>query len=112
MSKFALLHDLVLIKRVLSKTTEAGIITTYGKNSGAKGAPMEGVVVSVGPGKYTPQGDLIKVDVEPGDNVIFCQTDLKTIRQLGEDFVIVPSSEVLLRLRPEDPVVPEAPEIY
>lgn len=111
MSKFSLLHDLVLIKKKPNPVkTETGI-HLMPTNTGAKGAPMEGIVVSVGPGKYTLKGDYIKVDVEPGDQVIFAQTDLKEIKQLGDAFVIVPSSEILLRLRPDEPVIPDGPDL-
>jgi chaperonin GroES len=110
MSKIALLHDLILIKKKPAAVeTESGIKLV--QNAGAKGAPMEGIVVSVGPGKYTPKGDFVKPDVEPGDQVIFAQTDLKEIKQLGNDFVIVPSSEILIRLRPENPIIPEGPTL-
>jgi chaperonin GroES len=109
MSKFALLHDLVLIKKKpAAEKTESGI-HLMPANTGAKGAPMEGIVVAVGPGKYTAKGDFVKPDVEPGDQIIFAQTDLKEIKALGDGFVIVPSGEVLLRLRPENPVIPDGP---
>lgn len=111
MSKFKMLHDLVMIKKKpQAEKTESGIYIMPA-NTGAKGAPMEGVVVSVGPGRYTSKGDFVVPDVEPGDQVIFAQTDLKTLAQFGDDFVIVPAAEVLLRLRPDNPIVPEGPEI-
>lgn len=109
MSKFALLHDLVLIKKKpAAEKTESGI-HLMPANTGAKGSPMEGIVVAIGPGKYTVKGDLVRPDVEPGDQVIFAQTDLKELKALGDGFVIVPSSEILVRLRPENPVIPDGP---
>lgn len=109
MSKFKLLHDLVLIKKKPAPVkTEAGIHLVP-HNTGAKGAPMEGIVVSVGPGAFTVKGDFVKPDVEPGDQVIFAQTDLKVIKQLGDEFVVVPSAEILIRLRPDTPIVPAGP---
>ena len=109
MSKFKMLHDLVLIKKKPAPVQSAAGIHLIPHNVGAKGAPMEGIVVAVGPGVYTKKGDFVKPDVEPGDQDIFAQTDLKECKQLGDDFVIVPSGEVLLRLRPEDPIVPAGP---
>lgn len=109
MSKFKLLHDLVLIKKKPPPSkTESGIYLTP-NNIGAKGGPIEGIVVSVGSGKFTPKGDWVVPDIEPGDQVIFAQTDLKELKQLGDEFVIVPSSEILVRLRPENPIVPDGP---
>lgn len=109
MSKFKLLHDLVLIKKKPAPVkTESGL-HLIPQNLGSKGAPMEGIVVSVGEGKFTPKGDWVKPDVEPGDQVIFAQTDLKELKQLGDAFVIVPSSEILVRLRPEEPIIPDGP---
>lgn len=110
MSKFKVLHDLVLIKKAPAKRkTESGIHIV--DNFGYKGGPVEGVVVSVGPGKYTDKGDFITVDVEPGDHVIFAQSGAKDIKALGDEFIMVPSSEVLLRLRPDTPVVPDGPQL-
>lgn len=109
MSQFKMMHDLILIKKKpVPVKTETGIHLVP-LNTGAKGAPMEGIVISVGPGKFTIKGDFVKPDVEPGDQVIFAQTDLKEIKQMGDEFVVVPSSEILLRLRPEDPIVPPGP---
>lgn len=110
MSKFAVLHDRVLIKKnPPRKQTDSGIAIV--DNFGYKGGPIEGIVVAVGPGTYTVNGDFVKADCEPGDQVIFAQTDLKEIKQLGDDFVIVPSSEILVRLRPENPDVPAMPDL-
>lgn len=109
MSKFKLLHDLVLIKKKPAPVKSEAGIHLVPHNTGSKGAPMEGIVVSVGDGKFTIKGDWVKPDVEPGDQVIFAQTDLKEIKQLGEEFVIVPSSEILVRLRPTDPIIPAGP---
>jgi len=109
MSSFKLLHDLVLIKKKPTPVKTDSGIHLVPHNTGSKGAPMEGIVVSVGEGKFTVNGDWVKPDVEPGDQVIFAQTDLKELKQLGDAFVIVPSSEILVRLRPEDPVIPAGP---
>ena len=109
MSKFKLLHDLILIKKKPTPVKSEAGIHLVPQNVGTKGAPIEGIVVSVGPGKFTVNGDWVVPDVEPGDQVIFAQTDLKEIKQLGTEFVVVPSSEILIRLRPEEPVIPEGP---
>lgn len=109
MSAFKLLHDLVLIKKKPAPVKSEAGIHLIPQNTGSKGAPMEGIVVSVGPGKFTVNGDWTKPDVEPGDQVIFAQTDIKEIKQLGDAFVVVPSSEILIRLRPDEPVIPEGP---
>ena len=110
MSKFKLLHDLVLIKKKPAPVKSEAGIHLIPQNLGQKGAPMEGIVISVGDGKYTIKGDWVKPDVEPGDQVIFAQTDLKEVKALGDAFVIVPSSEILVRLRPDEPIVPEGPD--
>lgn len=109
MSKLNLLHDLILIKKKPAPVKSESGIHLIPQNTGSKGAPIEGIVVAVGPGKFTVKGDFVKPDVEPGDQVIFAQTDLKEIKQMGSEFVIVPSSEILIRLRPDDPVVPDGP---
>ena len=108
-SEFKMLHDNVLIKKKpVATKTESGLYVSP-TNTGAKGAPIEGIVISCGPGRYNAKGELVKPDVEPGDQVIFAQTDLRELKQMGDEFVVVPSSEILLRLRPDEPIIPAGP---
>src|SRR5437764_12426641 len=61
------LHDRVIVKRIEEKeTVKGGIIIP----DSAKEKPMEGEVIAVGAGKRE-KGELIPLDVKPGDRVLF-----------------------------------------
>lgn len=60
------LHDKVLIKRLdMSETTEGGIIIP----DTAAEKPQQAEVVAVGRGRLIETGEILPLDVEPGDKV-------------------------------------------
>jgi chaperonin GroES len=62
--KFRPLHDRILVRRVESdERTKGGIIIP----DTAKEKPQEGEVIAVGPGARDEQGEIIALDVKPGD---------------------------------------------
>jgi chaperonin GroES len=62
------LHDRVLLKRIEEKeAVKGGIIIP----DTAKEKPMEGEVISVGPGKMMEDGKRSPMDVKAGDRVLF-----------------------------------------
>jgi len=66
--KFRPLHDRVVVKRVAEEEkTKGGIIIP----DTAKEKPMEGEVVSVGPGARDEKGTLVAPDVKAGDRILF-----------------------------------------
>ena len=63
--KFRPLHDRVLVKRVEEENkTKGGIIIP----DTAKEKPMQGEVLAVGPGTRDEDGNLVALDVKPGDD--------------------------------------------
>src|SRR2546422_3888532 len=61
------LHDRVIVKRIEEKeTVKGGIIIP----DTAKEKPQEGEVIAVGAGRRE-KGELIPLDVKPGDRVLF-----------------------------------------
>jgi chaperonin GroES len=90
--KFRPLHDRVMIRRVApeGKTTGGIIIPDT-----AQEKPMEGEIVAVGPGARDDQGNVVPLEVEPGDRVLFGKWSGSEIRIDGEDLLIMSESDII-----------------
>ena len=85
------LHDRVIVKRIEEKeTVKGGIIIP----DSAKEKPQEGEVIAVGAGKRE-KGELIPLDVKPGDRVLFGKYGGTEIKLDGEEYLIMREDEVL-----------------
>jgi chaperonin GroES len=90
------LHDRVLLRRIEEKEeVKGGIIIP----DTAKEKPMEGEVVSVGPGKMTEEGKRSAMDVKAGDRVLFGKYAGTEIKIDDEDYVIMREEEILAVLK-------------
>jgi chaperonin GroES len=88
------LHDRVIVKRIEDKeTVRGGIIIP----DSAKEKPMEGEVIAVGSGRRE-KGELIPLDVKPGDRVLFGKYGGTEIKIEGEEFLILREEEILAKL--------------
>jgi len=88
------LHDRVLVKRIEEKeTVKGGIIIP----DSAKEKPQEGEVIAVGAGKRE-KGELIPLDVKPGDRVLFGKYGGTEIKLDGEEYLILREEEILAKL--------------
>ena len=88
------LHDRVIVKRIEDKeTVRGGIIIP----DSAKEKPMEGEVIAVGSGKRE-KGELIPLDVKPGDRVLFGKYGGTEIKLDGEEYLILREEEILAKL--------------
>jgi len=86
------LHDRVLLKRIEEKeTVKGGIIIP----DTAKEKPMEGQVISAGPGKIMEDGKRSPMDVKAGDRVLFGKYAGTEIRIDDEEYVIMREEEIL-----------------
>ena len=86
------LHDRVLLKRMEEKeVVKGGIIIP----DTAKEKPMEGEVISVGPGKLMEDGKRSPLDVKAGDRVLFGKYAGTEIKIDDEEFVIMREEEIL-----------------
>jgi chaperonin GroES len=82
----------VLLKRIEEKeTVKGGIIIP----DTAKEKPMEGEVISVGPGKIMEDGKRSPVDVKPGDRVLFGKYAGTEIKIDDVEYVIMREEEIL-----------------
>lgn len=88
------LHDRVIVKRIEEKeTVKGGIIIP----DSAKEKPQEGEVVAVGAGKRE-KGELIPLDVKPGDRVLFGKYSGTEIKLEGEELLILREEEILAKI--------------
>ena len=92
------LHDRVLLRRIEEKeTVKGGIIIP----DTAKEKPMEGEVISVGPGKVMEDGKRSPMDVKAGDRVLFGKYAGTEIKIDDKEYVIMREEEILAVLLKE-----------
>ena len=61
----------------------------------AKEKPMQGVVLSVGPGARDETGKVVPLDVKPGDRILFGKWSGTEIKVDGEDLLIMAESDIM-----------------
>ena len=90
--KFRPLHDRVLVRRIdAEEKTAGGIIIP----DTAKEKPMEGEVISVGPGARNEAGQLVPLDVKAGDRILFGKWSGSEVRMDGQDLLIMKESDIM-----------------
>src|SRR5213075_65690 len=89
---FRPLHDRVLIRRVEAEEKTAGGIIIPDT---AKEKPMEGEVVSTGPGARGEDGTVQPMDVKAGDRVLFGKWSGTEVKLDGEDLIIMKESDIM-----------------
>ena len=91
---FRPLHDRVLVRRIdAEEKTAGGIIIP----DTAKEKPQEGEIVAAGPGGRNEQGQLIPIDVKPGDRVLFGKWSGTEVKIDGQDYLIMVASPTKTR---------------
>ena len=90
--QFRPLHDRVVVKRVdEDKKTKGGIIIP----ETAQEKPMQGEVISVGPGGRDESGKLIPIDVKTGDFVLFGKWSGTEVKLDGKDLLIMKETDIM-----------------
>lgn len=89
---FRPLHDRVLVRRIEAEEKTAGGIIIPDT---AKEKPMEGEVVSVGPGVRDESGKLVEPAVKTGDRILFGKWSGTEVRIQGEELLIMKESDIL-----------------
>ena len=85
------LHDRVIVKRIEEKeSVKGGIIIP----DSAKEKPMEGEIIAVGAGKRE-KGELIPLDVKPGDRVLFGKYSGSETTLIGTEYIVMREDDVL-----------------
>jgi chaperonin GroES len=86
------LHNRLIVRRIdEDEKTAGGIIIP----DTAKEKPQEGNVVAVGPGKRDDSGNIIKMDVQKGDRVLFSKYAGSEVTLDGGEHLIVTEDDVL-----------------
>ena len=90
--KFRPLHDRVLVRRVEEdQRTAGGIIIP----DTAKEKPSQGEVIAVGAGARNEAGELVALDVKPGDRILFGKWSGTEVKIDGEELLIMKESDIL-----------------
>ena len=90
--KFRPLHDRVLVKRVeAEEKSKGGIIIP----DTAKEKPMQGEVLAVGPGVRNEKGELVKLDVQVGDRILFGKWSGTEVKIDGDELLIMKESDIM-----------------
>ncbi len=90
--KFRPLHDRVVVRRIdAEEKTAGGIIIP----DTAKEKPMEGEVIAVGPGARNEQGQLVALDVQAGDHILFGKWSGTEVKLDGEELLIMKESDIM-----------------
>ncbi len=89
---FRPLHDRVAIRRLdAEEKTAGGIIIP----DTAQEKPQQGEVVAVGDGLHSETGDIMPLEVKPGDKILFGKYSGTEVTIDGEDLVIVQESDIM-----------------
>ncbi len=90
--KFRPLHDRVVIRRIDAQDkTKGGIIIP----DTVKEKPQEGEVVAVGPGARNERGDLVPLELQAGDRVLFGKWSGTEVKVDGQDLLIMKESDIM-----------------
>jgi chaperonin GroES len=74
------------------QTTASGLVIP----DTAKEKPQQGTVVAVGPGKRSEQtGELIQLDVNEGDTVLFSKYGGTEVKVEGQEYLILSARDIL-----------------
>ena len=77
---------------VQEEKTASGI---YLPDTAAKEKPQQGKVIAVGTGKYTDNGQLIKLEVKAGDAVVFAKYSGTPVKIDGKDYLVLEERDIL-----------------
>ena len=90
--KFRPLHDRVVVRRIEENTKTAGGIIIPDT---AKEKPMQGEVVSAGPGARDDAGRLVALEVKKGDKVLFGKWSGTEVKIDGTELLIMKESDIM-----------------
>ena len=90
--KFRPLHDRVAVRRVEEEQkTKGGIIIP----DTAKEKPMQGEVLAVGPGARNEKGELVELDVQVGDRILFGKWSGTEVKIDDDELLIMKESDIM-----------------
>jgi chaperonin GroES len=86
------LYDRIVVKRLAEQEQVSGSIIIPDT---AKEKPQEGEVVAVGKGKRNDKGDIIALELEVGNKILFGKYSGSDIKVDGNEYLIMREDEVL-----------------
>ena len=86
------LNDRLLVKRIEAEEVQKGGIIIPDT---AKEKPQEAEVIAVGPGGRTEKGDLIPMDVEPGQRILLGKYAGTEVEIEGVEYLILRQDDVM-----------------
>lgn len=89
---FRPLHDRVLVRRLDEEEKTAGGIIIPDT---AKEKPQQGEVVSCGSGARGDDNEIVPLDVQAGDKILFGKWSGTEVKLDGEDLLIMKESDIL-----------------
>ena len=89
---FRPLHDRVLVRRLEAEEKTAGGIIIPDT---VQEKPSEGEVVTTGPGARNEKGDIVPLDIHPGDRILFGKWSGTEVKVDGEDLIIMNGSDIM-----------------
>ena len=90
--KFNPLHDRVLVRRIAEDGQSPGGIIIPDT---AKEKPMQGEIIAAGLGGRNENGELIALDVEVGDQILFGKWSGSEVTLDGEELLIMKEADIL-----------------
>lgn len=93
------LGDKLVVERAEAETVSQGGI--FIPDSAAE-KPDQGVVVSVGAGKYNDRGVFVPMLVAPGDKIIFSKTAGQTVEVDKVSYLILRNDDVIAKIVPAE----------
>ena len=86
------LHDRVVVRRVEEeRTTPGGILIP----DSATEKPMQGEIVAVGNGARGDDNEIVPLDVQAGDKVLFGKWSGTEVKIDGEELLIMKESDIM-----------------
>lgn len=86
------LHDRVVVKRMEEeKTSPGGIVIP----DSATEKPIKGKVIAVGNGKITDSGDVLKLDLKKGDEVLFGKYSGTEVKVDGDELLVMREDDIM-----------------
>jgi chaperonin GroES len=86
------LGDRVLIRRIEPETKTTGGIFIP---DAVQEKPLEGEIVSCGPGARNRDGAVLPMDVKPGDRVLFGKWSGTEVKLDGEELMIMNAADIM-----------------
>lgn len=90
--KFRPLHDRVVVRRIEQEEKTAGGIIIPDT---AQEKPMEGEIIAIGPGARNEKGEIVPLDVNVGDRVLFGKWSGNEVKIDGKDLLIMKESDIM-----------------